>query len=464
MDTENGLKSTILKFFNEGKSEVEAYKQVSKFQNSKKVSKKTVNSWYEKLKSENHKLGDMMVTGEKKLTDEYLTNLINENPGLNTKELAKLAGISIAAISSRLKQVNSDGEMVYYTNKKALAKLKDEFLIDLINRNPDITMQELARISGVSQSTISRRLKQINRSSEGINYTNKSSSTKFTNEFLIDLVNKNPGLNMTELSKLAGVSQSTISNRLKQINSGGEKINYVGKRSSINFTDEFLIDLVNRYPELNMTELAILVGVSRATISSRLKKINSDGKNVVYQCKNPQINVTKFSDEFLIDLINKNPSLNMQQLAKISGVSRSTISRRLEQINSNGERTSYISKWASTKFTNEFLIDLINKNPGLSMKELSKLAGTSQGTISNRLKQINSDSEKISYISKSSSIKFTNELLIDLIKKNPGLSLTELGRLAGISKSTREIKQKESGKDGDKVRCAGKSRNQKQRT
>jgi transcriptional antiterminator len=437
MNTENDIKSTILKLFNEGNSEAEAYKQLSKSQNFKKVSKKTVNSWYEKFKSENHKPGDMIETSEKKLSDEYLTYLINENSGLNMKELAKLAGTSIATLSNRLKQINSNGEMVYYISKKASTKLKDEFLIDLINMNPNITMQELARISGVSQSTISRRLKQINNNSEGINYTNKSSLTKVTNEFLIDLVNKNPGLTMTELSKLAGVSQSTISNRLKQINSGGERVNYIGKRSSTNFTDEFLIGLINQYPELNLTELAIIVGVSRGTISNRLKKINSNGKNIVYQSKNAQIDATKFSNEFLIDLVNKNPNLNMQELAKISGVSRSTISRRLEQINSNGEGTNYISKWASKKFKNEFLIDLINNNPGLSMKELAKLAGTSQGTISNRLKQVNGDNERISYISKSSPIKFTNELLIDLIKENPGLNLTELGKLACISKSTR---------------------------
>jgi transcriptional antiterminator len=98
-------------------------------------------------------------------------------------------------------------------------------------------------------------------------------------------------------------------------------------------------------------------------------------------------------------LVNENPDLNITELAKLSGISRQTISSSIKRINLDGEK-SIIVKKGRKKFTDEFLIRLINDNPMLNISELAKLANSSPRTISNRLKEINSNGERVKYIYK----------------------------------------------------------------
>ncbi|KXN65594.1 hypothetical protein CONCODRAFT_12771 [Conidiobolus coronatus NRRL 28638] len=55
-------------------------------------------------------------------------------------------------------------------------------------------------------------------------------------------------------------------------------------------TDELLIKLINENPEMNMTEIGELVGVSVSAISYRLKKINKNGKKLLVAPLETKIN------------------------------------------------------------------------------------------------------------------------------------------------------------------------------
>ncbi|KXN71882.1 hypothetical protein CONCODRAFT_5407 [Conidiobolus coronatus NRRL 28638] len=230
-------------------------------------------------------------------------------------KLAKLAGVSAGTMFSRIKELNGDGRLNY--KFKDDFKFTDEFLIDLVDKNPNL-MEKLAKFANVSED----------------NY-------KLTDEFLIDLVNNNPTLNMKELAKLAGTSQSVISSRIKQINGNGIRLNYVKKKyrpdgyngSNSKLTYELLADLIDNNPGLNMEELAELAGVSTATIYNNIKKFEKAGKKLNY-CKK---DTKKFTDEFLSELINKNPDFNLNELSRLTGVSTPAISKRIIQINSSGK-------------------------------------------------------------------------------------------------------------------------------
>jgi DeoR/GlpR family transcriptional regulator of sugar metabolism len=459
MNAENVIQPALLKLFEEGKTEIEAYKDISSAYSSYVVSQNTVNMWYKKFMLENSKINDLKATNsKKKFTDEHLIDLINKNPGLNITELSKIAGASVKTISNRIKQIYSDEELEKHF-KKYNTKFTDEFLISLVSKNPKLTMVELARLAGVSYSTISTRIKQINSTGKKVKYVRKkykpdgfgASNPKLTDEYIINLVNENPSFNLYELAKLANVSHGTILNKINQINESGKIVNYI-KKNRLLFTNEFLIDLINENPDLNLENLGKLADSSSSAVKYRLRKINSNGKILIYTSKKPG-SKSKFTNEYLTEMVDENPNLNMTELAKLANVSVSTISKRIKQANSSGEVVGYISKTSQKdklrqekrlKFTNEFLIELIKENPSLNMTELAKLANVSVSTISRRIDQVNSNegvdhSGKIppkDKLRQGKKLKFTNEFLIELINENPSLNMTELAKLANVSVST----------------------------
>ncbi|KXN69451.1 hypothetical protein CONCODRAFT_79309 [Conidiobolus coronatus NRRL 28638] len=353
--------------------------------------------------------------GQTKFTDEFLINLVNENPNMSMRKLAKHANTSYKTISKRLKEINSGEQRVNYIAKdfkNVTKKFTDEYLINLIKENPEINTYELSKLVNVAQRTIYLRLKEINstRPSEdkivlkkNTTRTQRKTRKSITDDYLIKIINENPELDAYKLAKIADVSPSSIYKMLYKINTGGQRVDYIkkGRRNGVKkFSDELLINLVNENPDLNMAELAKITNTTVVTIKSRLNQINIDGKGVNYVKKDFKHLGKKFTDEFLINLVNENPELSTSELAKLSGTSQSTISRRLKEIRCNTDQSlNYITKKFNNrkKFTDEFLINLVNENPDLNMAELAKLANSSPSTISRRLDEINSNGERVKY-------------------------------------------------------------------
>jgi transcriptional antiterminator len=375
MDVDNTfIKPVLLFYFGKGLNEYETREEVTKKYGPYGISLKTINKWFAAFRKGKYKPINKSSKPDKRLTDEFLIELVNENPDLSMEKLARLADTSSSCISKRLKQINRVSERVKYVKKsnhgsksemqlRYKPPLSDRFIIDLVNDNPELSMTELATLAGTSQSTMSIRLRQINAGGEKVNYRNKVS--KFSDEFLIDLINKNPDLNMKELAEIVHTSESAISLRIKSINKNGERVKYITKRSNRSgrvarqkpmpeLTDEYLIDLIDKNPDLSMEKLARLAGRSPATICKRIKQLNSSGEGVKYiskkikkdesiESKKPN-SKTKISDEDLINLVNKNPGLCLRELATLADISQTTMSNRLKIINSNGERAKYVSK------------------------------------------------------------------------------------------------------------------------
>jgi DNA-binding Lrp family transcriptional regulator len=391
------IKKTLLKLFEKGKSEAEAFVALSKTQNSSKsISLKLVSNWFAKFRLE-----EGVVRNEKKsvsklkISDEFIIDLVNNNPELGIIELAELAGVSKSTISSRLRQINKNGERVKY-NTKRVTKLTDEFVVNLVNNNPGNTMAELAQLGNTSQSSLSRRLKQINskRNEDSQIVLEKSIKTErkmynfITDESLISLINKNPDKNMAELAKIANVATSVVSIRLKKINIDGEKAKYIKKYHS-KLTDEYLINLVNENPKLNTYDLAKLANVSHVTIFNKINELNKGTKQVNYVNKS-----SKLTDEYIFSLVNSNPEASISDLSKLANVSVSAISKRIANINNNGKGVNYIGK-ARSKITDELVIKLISQNPEMNMTDIGKLAGVTGSAISYRIKKINKNGERV---------------------------------------------------------------------
>ncbi|KXN71170.1 hypothetical protein CONCODRAFT_78501 [Conidiobolus coronatus NRRL 28638] len=490
MDIENNfIKPVLLFHFSKGKTESEAYSEISKQYGPYAITMKTTQKWFGIFKMEysnlftknnNSKLG----TKRQKESD-YILSLINTNFNKNgidinndnnsgdedynrdekgesdREELEVFSNCSKLTLSSRLNHIKENNEerdkilqALTKRTEKELAKVKDsdtpkyitllsdEYLIDLINNNPELSLKELAELANTSIATLSNRIKKINKNGERVKYTRKKTKNpnvdrsncgkprKFTDDYLINLVNTNPTLKMKDLAKLADSSITTISNRLRQINYDGKRVYYNNKpRQSkiIKLTDEELTSLINSNPELNMSEIAKLAGASQSTISNKIRRINASEHVINYTNKrrikqvahiDPSTSTikTKFSDEYLIDLVHSNPTLNITELAKLIQCSRSTIYNRIRQINKFEILVHYKNKNTQkekAKFSDETLIHLVNSNPLLTMEELGSILGTSQGTVSNRLKKINKFGPVAHYINKKGVPKNLRESIIE---------------------------------------------------
>jgi transcriptional antiterminator len=471
MDVENDfIKPIILFYYNEGLNEQEARKEITKKYGPYGITMRTINKWYDKLRSEED-IPDEKPTGSKhKISDKFLINLVNENPDLNMTELAKLAGTSAPIISIKLREINREGERVKYKHKSKgkSKKFTDEFLINLVNDNHVTNIHELSLLAGVSTSTVTRRINQINRYEEKIKL--KSGKTRkqsnFTDEFLIDIVNKNPELTMKELGELIGTTESAISLRLSDIKNKEENLDSSyencksnmsneGKRSKAKITKQQIIDLINQNPDLNVAELAKITSVSTRTISNQLKDVSIEDMNVNYEYRH---GIDKHSDDLACNLADYNPDLTMEELPELKDISAKALSTGLNQINLN-EKVDNCGKKKKVKkslvyFSDEFLIDLVNNNPDLNMTELAVLAGTTASTISVRLREINSDGEKVKYKHKSRGKPkiFTDELLISLAEENPEASIVELSSLIGWSVSAVSRKKKKINESEERIK------------
>jgi transcriptional antiterminator len=441
---------------------------------------KQVNTWGEKVKYCKYRFQKEIVSSIEKrkpiFDDNYLIDLIKNNPELSKVELAKISNSSVTTITNRLKQINSDSEKVTYVSKDfkmGAPKFSDDYLVNLISENPELNLEELGKLANTTGSTISRRLKQVNenRSSEdkivlhAKTSKSRNRAAKYTDEFIINLINDNPSLNIRELAKLSGLSSKTISKRIKQINSNGEKVSCASKymkNGTSKLTDEYLLNLTKNNPSLKLKELAKLANISTSTLSKRLKLINSDSQRANNTNEDYRAG-EKLTDEFLINLVEENPDLNMKEIAELASSNKVTIARRLKQINKDGERVKYCKKNLTKghkKFTDEYLINLINDNSELTMEELAKIADVSTGTISYRIKKININGERVKYHNKTTQskgkAKLTDEFLIDLINKNPGLNMKELGNITNTSAATISIRLKKINKNSEKVKYINK--------
>jgi transcriptional antiterminator len=292
---------------------------------------------------------------EKKFTDKFLIGLVDENPGKNMKELAELADCCESTIYNRLREINknrSKGRKIILQKSAANAprksrRLTNEFIINLVNENPGIGMKKIAELANYSISTISKRLREINSCGE-IVYYYKRGPQKIDSELYDESSNspiiKNSEFDTTKLVDHKNISTSATKSKPKEINSDSEEVKYEKKKAK-KISDEFLISLVNENPGLSMRELAMLANASASTICNRIKKINGSGEKLIY-FKKPD---RKFTDEFLINLINENPALNMKGLAELAKVSEQTISHRIKRIKIDGGRLNYVKKYQKIK-------------------------------------------------------------------------------------------------------------------
>jgi len=137
-----------------------------------------------------------------------LVKLVNSDPSLINKDLAKKLNVSTASVSNYLRRLSDNNTLC--KSQRASVKhieLKCRDLAELINKDPTLTNDDLARMLNVSTKTISKYLHKL--SAENSLIERQSSNTKkFERKRikLVELLNADPTLTNKELAEKLDIS------------------------------------------------------------------------------------------------------------------------------------------------------------------------------------------------------------------------------------------------------------------
>ena len=341
------------------------------------------------------------VVGERLLLSKIIRNLkyaklaklVKDNPTLTIKELAQKLNISTASVSNYLRRLSTEnvlGECKYSNNK--LTDLKCRKLIELLNEDPTLTIKDLAKKLNISSSSVSNYLRTL--STE-----NALGECKYSNNKLIDLkcrklvelLNEDPTLTIKDLAKKLNVSTASVSNYLRLLsdkNALCKRQRSSGKHIEPRCRD--LAELINKDPTLNNDDLAKMLNVSTKTLSKYLRTLSD--KNLLCERQSSNTKKCERKRNKLVELLNANPTLTNKELAEKLDISTSALSqylRTLSDENVSIERHTLGRKRSEDKIINkERVAELIKQDPTLTYKEISKLIGVSFVTVRNYILEL----------------------------------------------------------------------------
>ena len=354
-----------------------------------------------------------------------LVELLNADPSLTIKYLAKKLNISVSAVYSYLHILSSEnalGECQLLSKKRrekkpaklikpskvknilgerellsqTLRKQKCAELAKLLNADSSLTIKDLATRLNISSSSVSNYLRTL--STE-----NALGECKYSNNKLIDLkcrklaelLNEEPALTIKELSQKLNVSTASVSNYLRRLSDKNvlcKRQRSSGKHIEPKCRD--LAELINKDPTLTNDDLARMLNVSTKTISKYLHKLSAENSLIERQSSNTK----KFERKRvkLVELLNADPTLTNKELAEKLDISTSALSqylRTLSDENVSIERHTLGRKRSEDKIINkERVAELIKQDPTLTYKAISKLIGVSFVTVRNYILELKRDS------------------------------------------------------------------------
>lgn len=350
-----------------------------------------------------------------------LIELLKVDPTLTRRELADKLNISTVSVSNYLRILSSENALGEYPQlsqkrrerkspklvkpskienvvgerlllSKIIRNLKYAKLAKLVKDNPTLTIKELAQKLNISTASVSNYLRRL--STENVLGECKYSNNKLTDlkcRKLIELLNEDPTLTIKDLAKKLNVSTASVSNYLRLLsdkNALCKRQRSSGKHIEPRCRD--LAELINKDPTLNNDDLAKMLNVSTRTLSKYLHRLSTENNLIERQSSNTKKCERKRIK--LVELLNADPTLTNKELAEKLDISTSALSqylRTLSDENVSIERHTLGRKRSEDKLINkERVAELIKQDPTLTYKEISKLIGVSFVTVRNYILEL----------------------------------------------------------------------------
>ncbi|MBR0350736.1 MAG: winged helix-turn-helix transcriptional regulator [Clostridia bacterium] len=233
------------------------------------------------------------------------------------------------------------------------------------------------------------------------------------------------GLNQTQISDRIGLSNATISNRIKRMKERGMVI---PKKEENDIYNQILTLLKSG---LNQTQIANEIGISICSISYRIKKMKEKGIiSKKKRVENDEI------DNKILELLEN--GLKKKEIEAILNISHFTISKRIKIMKEQGKVIPKKSRKIDK--IDKKILELLEQ--GLSQIQIAEKIGRSNGNISYRIKKMK---ELGIVIPKKEENDIDNQILT-LLKS--GLNQTQVAKVLGVSHVTicvriKKMKEKE---------------------
>ena len=354
-----------------------------------------------------------------------LIELLKSDPTLTRRELADKLNISTVSVSNYLRILSSENALGEYPQlsqkrrerkspklvkpskienvvderpslSKLIRKLKYAQLVKLVKDNPTLTIKDLAKRLNISSSSVSKYLRTL--STENVLGECEYSNNKLIDlkcRKLVELLNEDPTLTIKDLAKKLNVSTASVSNYLRRLSDNNtlcKRQRASGKYIEPKCRD--LAELINKDPTLTNDDLAKMLNVSTRTLSKYLHRLSTENNLIERQSSNTKKCERKRIK--LVELLNSDPTLTNKELAEKLDISTSALSqylRTLSDENVSIERHTLGRKRSEDKIINkERVATLIKQDPTLTYKAISKLIGVSFVTVRNYILELERDS------------------------------------------------------------------------
>ena len=245
---------------------------------------------------------------------------------------------------------------LYCNSGKRIIKIYQEVAL-----NEEITFEEFYSI-----------LKEYNEKNSG---NLKRTKKEFSEDEVLELLQK--GLTQTEIGKQLGVSDNTISNRIKKMRKRGVEIperkkterKKTERKKENDEKDNKILEMLEE--GLTQTEIGKQLGISHTAISNRIRKMRKRGVEIPERKKE-----NDEKDNKILGMLEK--GLTQTEIGKQLGVTGPTISDRIKKMRKRGVEIPEKKKTTDTIAKN--IVNLINsKNASIEqVRNMAKLYGVDE--------------------------------------------------------------------------------------
>lgn len=231
------------------------------------------------------------------------------HPPMTVAEIANLTGLSHSSVYKRLKHG--------LTGQALLAPAKNnnqEKVYDVGPNHPPMTITQISNFTGINRKTISGRILDHHLTGERLlEKTYTRTNTKISRNHRFDVGPNHPPMTIDEISNLTGLSRNTIDTRIRKYQMSGAKLLQPNLKRLRRYD-------VGHGQLLSPNEIARQAGISVAAVLQRLKQ-GKTGVDLLRPAKRPRLRH---------DVGPNYPALTIAEIAKIANVSVNVIEYRIK--------------------------------------------------------------------------------------------------------------------------------------
>ena len=292
----------------------------------------------------------------KKKQNDETDNIILEGlaNGKSQNELAKDLNISTQRVSQRIKAMKERGVVIPDSSKKRNDELDNKILAFLAERK---SHEKIAKEIGKSYGTVVNRMRKMRE--RGVEFPNDTLDDRILEEL-------KKGKTQKEIGKAVGFVQTAVSQRLQKMRDRGIEVPVPPQKKingalSIEYNNRIIEELKKGKTQ---TEIANELGITQASVSQRIKQIINQGIDIPKNT-NRKIRGNRINNIILEGLAE---GKKQKDIANELGYQPVTISKRIKEMREKGIEIPDSSKKRSYELDNKILAGLAE---GKSQKEIA---------------------------------------------------------------------------------------------